>query len=221
MRVLIVEDSESLCRSLRRALKHAGYAVDTAGDGEEGLATAELNDYDVIVLDIMLPRLDGLAVLRRLRAAGKKNHILLLTARDTVADRVEGLRQGADDYLVKPFALEELLARVAALCRRAYHTQTGALRIGGLEIDLAARRLRRNGVDTELTAREWRLLEYLALRRGQVVPRAEIEAHIYDELVEPMSNVVDAAVYGLRRKVGASLIGTRRGLGYVLEAEAT
>jgi len=220
MRVLLVEDSETLSRSLRRALKHSGYAVDTAGDGETGLATAELNDYDVIVLDIMLPRLDGLSVLRRLRKAGKETHVLLLTARDTVADRVEGLRQGADDYLVKPFALEELLARVAALCRRAYHTKTGALRIGTLEIDLAARRLRRDRVDVELTAREWRLLEYLALRRGQVVPRAEIEAHIYDELVEPMSNVVDAAVYGLRRKIGASLIHTRRGLGYVLEGES-
>ena len=221
MRVLLVEDSETLCRSLRRALKHAGYAVDVAGDGEQGLATAELNDHDVIVLDIMLPKIDGLTVLRRLRAAGKKTHVLLLTARDTVADRVWGLRQGADDYLVKPFALDELLARVAALCRRAYHTKAGALRIGMLEIDLAARRLRRAGADVELTAREWRLLEYLALRRGQVVPRAEIEAHIYDELVEPMSNVVDAAVYGLRRKIGADLIRTRRGLGYVLEAEGT
>ena len=221
MRVLLVEDSETLCRSLRRALKHAGYAVDVAGDGEQGLATAELNDHDVIVLDIMLPKIDGLTVLRRLRAAGKNTHVLLLTARDTVADRVGGLRQGADDYLVKPFALDELLARVAALCRRAYHTKAGALRIGTLEIDLAARRLRRDSADVELTAREWRLLEYLALRRGQVVPRAEIEAHIYDELVEPMSNVVDAAVYGLRRKIGADLIRTRRGLGYVLEAEGT
>jgi len=221
MRVLLVEDSETLCRSLRRALKHAGYAVDVAGDGEAGLSAAELNDYDVIVLDVMLPRLDGLTVLRRLRAEGKTTHVLLLTARDTVADRVEGLRQGADDYLVKPFALEELLARVAALCRRAYGTKNGALRLGALDIDLTARRLRRDGADVELTAREWRLLEYLALRRGQVVPRAEIEAHIYDELVEPMSNVVDAAVYGLRRKIGAGLIQTRRGLGYVLEAGET
>jgi len=219
MRVLVVEDSESLRRSLRRALKHAGYAVDVADDGEEGLATADLNDYDVIVLDIMLPRLDGLSVLRQLRAAGKETHVLLLTARDTVADRVHGLRQGADDCLVKPFVLEELLARVAALCRRAYHTKTGALRIGPLEIDLAARRLRRQGADVELTARDWRLLEYLALRRGQVVPRTEIEAHIYDELVEPMSNVVDAAVYSLRRKIGEGFIRTRRGLGYVLEAD--
>ena len=219
MRVLYVEDSESLRRSVRRALRHAGFAVDTAADGAEGLALAELNDYDALVLDVMLPKLDGLAVLRRLRAAGKTTHVLLLTARDTVADRVEGLRQGADDYLVKPFALAELLARVEALCRRAYGAKAGALRIGPLDLDFSARKLRRDGADVELTAREWRLLEYLALRRGQVVPRAEIEAHIYDEFVEPMSNVVDAAVYGLRRKIGAEFIRTRRGLGYVLEAE--
>ena len=219
MRVLLVEDSETLRRSVRRALRHAGFAVDTAADGEEGLVAAELNDYDALVLDVMLPKLDGLALLRRLRAAGKTTHVLLLTARDTVADRVEGLRLGADDYLVKPFALAELLARVEALCRRAYGTKSGTLRIGPLALDLSARRLQRDGAEVELTAREWRLLEYLALRRGQVVPRAEIEAHIYDEFVEPMSNVVDTAVYGLRRKIGANFIRTRRGLGYVLEAE--
>ena len=218
MRVLFVEDSEIMRRTVRRALRHAGFAVDVAADGAEGLALAEMNDYDALVLDVMLPKLDGLALLRRLRAAGKTTHVLLLTARDTVADRVGGLRLGADDYLVKPFALAELLARVEALCRRAYGAKSGALRIGPLELDLSARRLRREGADVELTAREWRLLEYLALRRGEVVPRAEIEAHIYDELAEPMSNVVDTAVYGLRRKIGAEFIRTRRGLGYVLEA---
>ena len=219
MRVLYIEDSVVLLRNVRRALRHAGFAVDTAADGAEGLALAEANEYDAIVLDVMLPQLDGLALLRRLRAAGRTTHVLLLTARDTVADRVEGLRQGADDYLVKPFALEELLARVEALCRRAYGAKGGPLRIGAFDLDFVARRLRRNGADVELTAREWRLLEYLALRRGQVVPRAEIEAHIYDELVEPMSNVVDTAVYGLRRKLGPSLIRTRRGIGYLLEVE--
>ena len=219
MRVLYIEDSVVLLRNVRRALRHAGFAVDTAADGAEGLALAEANEYDAIVLDVMLPQLDGLALLRRLRAAGRTTHVLLLTARDTVADRVEGLRQGADDYLVKPFALEELLARVEALCRRAYGAKGGPLRIGAFDLDFVARRLRRNGADVELTAREWRLLEYLAHRRGQVVPRAEIEAHIYDELVEPMSNVVDTAVYGLRRKLGPSLIRTRRGIGYLLEVE--
>jgi DNA-binding response OmpR family regulator len=219
MRVLFVEDSESLRRSVRRALKHAGYAVDAAADGEEGMAAADLNEYDALVLDIMLPKLDGLTLLRRLRAAGNTTHVLLLTARDTIADRVEGLRQGADDYLVKPFALEELLARVAALCRRAYGAKTSVLRVGEIEMDFATRRLRRADAEVDLTAREWRLLEYLVRRRGEVVPRTDIEAHIYDELVEPMSNVVDAAVYSLRRKIGPELIHTRRGLGYVLAAE--
>ncbi len=219
MRVLFVEDSDSLRRSVGRALRHAGYAVDVAADGEEGFAAVGLNGYDVLVLDIMLPKLDGLALLRQMRAAGNKTHVLLLTARDTVADRVEGLRQGADDYLVKPFALDELLARVAALCRRAYGSKASALRIGPLELDFAARRVLRDSTSIDLTAREWRLLEYLARRLGEVVPRAEIEAHIYDELVEPMSNVVDAAIYALRRKIGAELIRTRRGLGYVLAAE--
>ena len=206
-------------RSLRRALRHSGYAVDVAADGEDGLATAELNDYDAIILDVMLPKLDGITVLRRLRAAGKNVHVLLLTARDTVADRVEGLRQGADDYLVKPFALDELLARVEALCRRAYGMKEPVLRMGEVEIDLKARKLSRSGAGVQLTPREWRLLEYLALRRDEVVPRAEIEAHIYDEMVEPMSNVVDTAIYALRQKVGTGLIQTRRGLGYVLTTE--
>lgn len=219
MRVLLVEDSRVLLRTVRRALRHAGFAVDTAADGEEGLAAAELNDYDVLVLDIMLPKLDGLTLLRRVRAAGNTTHVLLLTARDTVADRVEGLRQGADDYLVKPFALAELLERVKVLCRRAYGNKSGTLRIGPLELDFSARRLLCDGKNVELTARDWRLLEYLALRRGQVVHRSDIETHIYDELVEPMSNVVDTAVYSLRQKIGAHLIHTRRGLGYVLKAE--
>jgi len=219
MRVLLVEDSKILLRTVRRALRHAGFAVDTAADGEEGLVAAEANDYDVFVLDIMLPKLDGLSLLRQLRAAGNTTHVLLLTARDTVADRVQGLRQGADDYLVKPFALAELIERVRVLCRRAYGNKSGPLCIGSLELDLSARRLRRDGADVDLTAREWRLLEYLVLRRGQVVPRSKIEEHIYDELVEPMSNVVDTAVYNLRRKVGANFIQTRRGLGYVLEVQ--
>ena len=219
MRVLFVEDSASLRRSVGRALRHAGFAVDLAGDGEEGWEAVEMNDYDAIILDILMPRLDGLSLLRRMRGAGKMTHVLLLTARDTVDDRVEGLRAGADDYLVKPFAVAELVARVEALCRRAYGTKTSVLRSGEFEIDLASRCVRRGGEDIELTAREWRLLEYLARRRGQVVPRSEIEAHIYDELVSPMSNVVDAAVYGLRRKLGAGLVETRRGLGYLFDAK--
>lgn len=218
MRILLVEDSDILRRTVRRALRHAGYAVDLAGDGVAGMTAAESGDYDVIILDIMLPKLDGLAVLRQLRAGENQSHVLLLTAKDTVADRVDGLRQGADDYLVKPFALEELLARVDALCRRSYGRKNSRIRIGPLEMDLPSRQARLAGENLDLTPREWRLLEYLALRSGEVVPRSEIESHIYDERVEPMSNVVDAAIYGLRRKIGGDLIQTRRGLGYVLAA---
>ncbi len=222
MRLLLVEDSPRLQRSVATALRRSGYAVDTAGDGEEGLWLAESNAYDVAILDLMLPKIDGLEVLRRLRAGGRDTHVLLLTARDTVADRVLGLEAGADDYLVKPFALEELLARVQALCRRAYGTKKNLLVVGDLEIDTLAHAARRAGRRIELAAREYLLLEYLARRRGEVVSRTEIEAHIYDGQVDPMSNVVDSAICLLRKKIGtandAPLIHTRRGLGYVLEA---
>lgn len=223
MRVLLVEDSPRLTRSLTSALRRSGYAVDTAADGEEGLWLAESNEYDAIILDIMLPKRDGLDVLRTLRAAGRPAPILLLTARDTVADRVTGLQTGADDYLVKPFALEELLARVQALCRRAYSTKQPRVVVGDLEVDSAARTVRRAGRPVELTAREYQLLEYLVRRGGEVVSRSDIEAHIYDGLVDPMSNVVDSAVCSLRKKIAVSgsagpLIHTRRGHGYVLEA---
>ncbi len=220
MRVLVVEDSSRLQRALGTALRKSGYAVDTAGDGTEGLWLAESHDYDVIVLDLMLPRRDGLSVLAELRRKGKSTHVLLLTARDTVADRVEGLQAGADDYLVKPFSLDELLARVQALCRRAYGTKQPRLAIADMEIDPLARRVQRAGRPIELTAREYLLLEYLARREGQVVSRTEIEEHIYDGQIDRMSNVVDSAICGLRKKLGsAPLIHTRRGLGYVLEAD--
>ena len=222
MRILVVEDSPRLQRSLGTALRKSGYAVDVAGDGEEGLWLAQEHAYDVVVLDLMLPKRDGLSVLAELRRAGKTVHVLLLTARDTVDDCVQGLQAGADDYLVKPFALEELLARVQALCRRAYGTKQPRLTIADLEIDPLARAVRRAGLAIELTAREYLLLEYLARRRGEVVSRPEIEEHIYDGQVDPMSNVVDSAICGLRKKLGAAgeeaLIHTRRGIGYVLEA---
>jgi DNA-binding response OmpR family regulator len=223
MRILVVEDSVRLQRTVGTALRRSGYAVDVAGDGEEGLWLAESLDYDAIVLDVMLPKRDGLDVLRTLRAKGKPTHVLLLTARDTVADRVTGLGAGADDYLVKPFALEELLARVHALCRRADGTKQPRLAVGDLEIDPAARTVRRAGQAIELTAREYQLLEYLARRGGEVVSRGDIEAHIYDGQVDPMSNVVDSAICLLRKKLAveadaAPLIHTRRGLGYVLAA---
>jgi len=221
MRILLVEDSPRLQRNVATALLRSGYAVDTASDGEEGLWLAESHDYDAVVLDIMLPKRDGLDVLRTLRHRGRPVHILLLAARDTVADRVTGLQAGADDYLVKPFALDELLARGQALYRRAYGTKQPRLVIADLEIDYSARAVMRAGRPVELTVREFQLLEYLARRRGEVVSRSDIEGHIYDGQVDPMSNVVDSAVCSLRKKIAvtdsvAPLIHTRRGLGYVL-----
>ncbi len=223
MKVLLVEDSARLQMSVGRALRKAGYAVDVVGNGEEGLWQAESNDYDVIVLDIMLPKLDGLSLLQRLRQKGQGTHVLLLTARDTVEDRVQGLQLGADDYLVKPFALEELLARVEALCRRAYGSKQTRLVIDDLEIDTIAKEVFRAGQPVKLKPREYLLLEYLARRSGQVVTRDEIESHIYDDRADPMSNVVESAVCSLRKKIGAPnpapLIHTRHGLGYVLKTE--
>jgi DNA-binding response OmpR family regulator len=222
MRLLLVEDSPRLQRSLTTALKKAGYAVDVTGDGAEALWLASSNDYDTIVLDILLPGLDGLSVLEQLRAIGKQTNVLLLTARDTVEDRVWGLRRGADDYLVKPFALDELLARIEALCRRSYGAKQTRLVFGEIVIDAGAKTVTRAGVVIELTPREYALVEYLALRQGQVVSRSEIEQHIYDDAVDPLSNVVDSAICTLRKKVtppgAAPLIHTRRGHGYVLEA---
>jgi DNA-binding response OmpR family regulator len=223
VRVLLVEDSVRLRRSIETALDKSGYAVDATGDGLEGLTLAESTDYDAIVLDIMLPGLDGLSVLRRLRAQGRPTHILLLTAKDTVQDRVHGLDTGADDYLVKPFALEELLARVAALCRRTYGHKQPRLVIADLEIDMTAKEVSRAGQRIALKPREYALLEYLALRQGQVVTRREIEAHLYDARLDTTSNVVESAISALRKRLarpGAPpLIHTRHGLGYILRAD--
>jgi DNA-binding response OmpR family regulator len=215
--VLLVEDSPRLQRSVGTGLRRAGFAVDVAGDGENGLYQAEVNDYDVIILDLMLPRVDGLEVLRRLREGGKDTHVLILTARGTVADRVGGLNRGADDFLAKPFAFEELVARVQALGRRRHQSKNPRIAVGPIVIDTAERRVTKGGEVLELAPREYALLEYLALRRGKVVSRSEIEEHIYDGRSDPMSNVVDSAICMLRKRIGdASLIETKRGMGYVL-----
>jgi DNA-binding response OmpR family regulator len=220
LRLLLVEDSKRLRTHLRKGLRGEGYAVDVAGDGEQGLWLAEINDYDVIILDLMLPKLDGLGLLRSLRAQGRKTHVLILTAKDAVEDRVAGLEQGADDYLVKPFAFDELLARIQALVRRSYGAKSPAIAIGDLSLDTARRVVMRAGHELPLKPREYSLLHFLAMRRGEVVSRTEIERHIYDELVEPMSNVVDSAICQLRKKIDIkgrpSLIQTRRGMGYLL-----
>lgn len=222
MRVLLVEDAPRLQYSIAQALRKAGYAADVASNGSDGLWMAETHDYDTIILDLMLPQIDGLTVLRRLREKGRNHPVLILTAKDTVPDRVRGLQMGADDYLIKPFALEELLARVQALCRRSYGHKDSRIVIGDLEIDTAAKTVRRAGQPVELARREYALLEYLALRRGEVVSRTEIEAHLYDSEVEPFANVVDSAICVLRKKIcpddAPQIISTRRGLGYVIES---
>jgi DNA-binding response OmpR family regulator len=222
MHLLLIEDSPRLQASIGRGLRKAGYALDITGNGEEGLWLAQATQYDTIILDLMLPGLDGLSLLRKLRAAQNAVHVLILTAKDTVENRVTGLQAGADDYLIKPFAFEELLARVQALCRRNYQRKNPLLTVEDLEIDTAGRVALRRGQAIDLTPREFKLLEYLALRRGQVVSRSEIEAHIYPDAADLMSNVVDSAVCSLRKKITApdarSPIQTRRGMGYVLES---
>jgi DNA-binding response OmpR family regulator len=225
MHLLLVEDSRRLQESLTTGLQRCGYAVDVAGDGETGLRYARHNSYDVVILDLMLPKIDGLTVLRHMRKEGNQAHVLILTARGTVNDRVHGLRDGADDYLIKPFSFDELLARVEALIRRSYRAKNPAITIGPLTIDTTARTVMRDGAQIKLSKREYALLEYLAYRKGHIVDRRQIEDHLYGERNFPMSNAVDRVVCTLRQKIeaggesggGGELLSTRRGLGYVLE----
>lgn len=223
MRVLVVEDYEPVRKSVSQGLRNAGFAVDASGDGEEGLWYARTNDYDAIVLDLMLPGMSGLAVLQELRKAGRKTHVLILTARDGVEDRVAGLNLGADDYLVKPFAFAELLARVRALVRRSYAAKNPVICVADLEVDTVARSARRAGQRLDLTAREYALLEFLAVRAGELVTRTDIWGHVYEFDSDAHSNVVDVYIGYLRRKLERSgrprLIHTRRGQGYVLGEE--
>ncbi|MFT5287125.1 MAG: DNA-binding response OmpR family regulator [Planctomycetota bacterium] len=226
MRILVVEDSKVLRDYVAKALKASGYAVDVAEQGDDGLALALDVSYDAIVLDIMLPALDGISVLKKLREAGRDTPILFLSAKDTVEDRVQGLRKGADDYLVKPFELDELLARVEVLCRRRYDRHQSGLQVGDLELDSTTKQVSRAGHILDLPAREFALLELLMAREGDTISRSEIEEHIYDDLASPMSNVVDSAIYALRRKIAVHpdlppLIHTRRGMGYVLELRSS
>jgi DNA-binding response OmpR family regulator len=221
MRVLLIEDSERLQRSIAAGLRKEGFKVDATGDGNEGLWFGESFDYDVVILDLMLPGLDGLSILRQLRRKQRPASVLILSAKDTVEDRVEGLQTGADDYLVKPFAFEELLARIRSLIRRRYHVKQDLISIGKLRINMATRTVSRGETVIQLPPREYALLEFLALRRGTVVGRMEIEEHIYDERRPPLSNVVDSAIASLRKKLGQagepSLIKTQRKAGYIIE----
>ncbi|MCB9896755.1 MAG: response regulator transcription factor [Planctomycetes bacterium] len=220
MRLLVVEDYDPVRNAVATALREEGYSVDTAKNGEDGVFQASVNDYDAVVLDVMLPKLDGFGVVQRLRKDGRACPILLLTARDGVDDRVHGLDLGADDYLVKPFAMDELLARVRALVRRRYETRTPVLTVGPLEVDTASHAVKLAGERVELTAREYALLEFLVMRTGRLVTRTQIWEHLYDDLTEVKSNVVDVYIGYLRKKIEPDgvprLIHTKRGEGYIV-----
>ena len=224
MRVLVAEDHASLARSIASGLREEGYAVDLTFDGDEALRWATSNPYDCAVLDVMLPSKNGWTIVETLRRAGNKTPVLFLTAKDAIEDRVKGLNLGADDYLVKPFDWKELVARVRAIIRRRHDQPAQTLKIADLEIDLASKTVRRAGNPVNLSAREYALLEYLALRVGQVVSRSEIWEHLYDQNDETVSNVVDVYIGYLRNKIDRDhelkLIHTRRGMGYVLSADA-
>jgi two-component system OmpR family response regulator len=216
MRVLIVEDQPDLLRNLARTIREEGYAVDTAADGKEGLTKATDTDYDAIVLDVMLPKLDGWEVLHKLRTA-KKTPVLMLTARDAVPDRIRGLDSGADDYLTKPCDLDELLARLRALIRRSAGQARALLQIGEVVIDQAAKSVSLAGKPVTLTAREYAMVEFLALRRGEVVTRTALYEHLMDENDDSLSNLLDVHVFNIRKKLGQGFIVTRRGQGYCIE----
>jgi two-component system OmpR family response regulator len=218
MRLLVVEDEPDLARTLRKALQEEDFVVDVAHDGEDGLFNALEIPYDAVVLDLLLPHVDGWSLLTALRRAGRRTPVLVLTARDSIDDKVRALNLGADDYLTKPFALTELVARVRALIRRASGQPDPELLIGDVTVDTAARRVFRNGALVDVTAREYAILELLARRRGTLVSRATIQAHIYDDAADVLSNTIEVHVSSLRRKLGRDIIQTRRGEGYMVDA---
>jgi DNA-binding response OmpR family regulator len=220
VRLLLVEDHKPLVRALRQGLEEEGFAVDVAGDGEEADHKALSTNYDVIILDLMLPKKDGLTLLKSWREGGMQTHVIVLTARGALEDKIKGLDIGADDYLTKPFELEELLARIRALIRRRHQAKDPVLRIHDLTIDTAARVVKRSGQSIHLTPREYALLEFLAFHQGKVVTRTMIWEHLYDEHDESTSNVVDVYIRYLRNKIDKGfdlpLILTRWGEGYML-----
>jgi two-component system copper resistance phosphate regulon response regulator CusR len=224
VRLLLVEDDTRVSGFLARGLREHAYAVDVAGDGEQAVCLAAVNDYDLVLLDVMLPRKDGFAACRDLRAAGFRSPILMLTARDAVDDRVTGLDAGADDYLTKPFDFQELLARIRALLRRPRDLRPGVMRAADLSLDTASHAVVRAGRAIALTAKEYALLEFLVRNQGRIVNREQIAEHVWDENFDPLSNVIDVYVRRLRAKIDAGfepcLIHTRRGEGYMLAGEA-
>jgi two-component system copper resistance phosphate regulon response regulator CusR len=224
VRILLAEDDRQLRESIARGLREASYAVDDAADGERALFLAAVNEYDAIVLDIVLPGRDGVEVCRQIRRKGSHTPILMLTARDTVDDKIIGLDAGADDYLTKPFDFGELLARLRALVRRKGDVLPGELAVADLVVDTRRHTARRGHREITLTTKEYALLEHLARNAGRIVTRAEINAHVWDDNHDPFSNLIDVYVSRLRRKVDGgervALISTRRGVGYMLSAQA-
>lgn len=223
MRVLVIEDYAPVREAVTQGLKEAAYAVDCASDGKDGLWYATRNQYDVIVLDLMLPGVSGMEILQRLRKERSAARVLILTAKDAVDDRVEGLNAGADDYLIKPFALEELLARINVLVRRRYDQVGTLIEVGDLTINTATQTVHRAGIAIDFTRREYALLVFLAMRAGQVVSRTDIWENVYDFESDAHSNVIDVYVRYLRQKLEQNgwprMIHTRRGFGYVMTAD--
>lgn len=222
MKILVIEDSERLRRSLTTGLSRSGFAVDTAADGAEGLEFLASYDYDAVVLDLLLPKVPGLDVLRKLRADGSDVHVLILSAKDQVQDRVLGLELGADDYLIKPFDFDELCARLQALIRRSYRKKSPRQRLdGSVEIDTTSKRVWRDGSEVHLTPSEYSVLEHLTLRRGRVTSKDQLVEHLYHSENDVGSNVIEVIVSNLRKKIhcpdGPPIVRTRRGFGYVIE----
>ena len=222
MRILLIEDEPRMANVIAKGLREHSYAVDVAQDGDAGLYQMSVNDYDLLVLDVLLPKRDGYEVCRELRAQGKTIPVLMLTARATIDDRITGFDAGADDYLTKPFSFRELLARIHALLRRDSQLRPDVMEIGDLVVDSASHRVSRATQEVQLTAKEYALLEYLARRAGQLVSRAEIAAHVWDDAFDPFSNTIEVYMNRLRKKIDGDhtlkLLHTRRGEGYILES---
>jgi two-component system, OmpR family, copper resistance phosphate regulon response regulator CusR len=220
MRVLLVEDDSRIARFVAKGLREQSYAVDVSANGGDALYQGEINSYDIMILDVMIPDKDGFEVCRELRKAGKRMPILMLTAKDAVEDRIRGLDHGADDYLTKPFEFRELLARMRALLRRSGELRPPQIKVGDLVLDTAAQSVSRRGRQIPMTAKEYALVEFLARNAGRVVGRAEIAEHVWDEAFDPFSNLIEVYVNRLRRKIDAGeakpLLHTRRGAGYLL-----
>jgi len=224
MRLLLIEDDARIARFVAKGLREQAYAVDVSATGDDALYQAAINTYDLVILDVMIPGRDGFAVCRELRKSGQRMPILMLTARDAVEDRINGLDSGADDYLTKPFEFRELLARLRALLRRSGELRPAKIAVADLVLDTAAQTVSRNGQTVPLTAKEYALLEFLARNAGRVVGRAEIAEHVWDETFDPFSNLIEVYINRVRRKIDADsakpLLQTRRGAGYLLGSAA-